>query len=611
MNITLFKKHNNNRFSADIFHSYWATPIKYCGGLYSNFKNGATPQEGDPDLIAGELNAYTLPINCEEIEDAEGMFFCQAALTGVKADFSKVKNIKTMFSYCYGLETIEADFSSLTGEKYTVPGVKHLDDSNIADTIGSAFLDCKSLKTIKCNFSNLTRISNGDGNYGFNFNNSTNLTTVECNFQSLGNTAKETYKNGALEPNDPSVLFKNCTKIETFKCNFNSLENADNLLKNCTELTTFDCEFGNLNSAINLCPKAKLTLESISNIAEKIKKHNPDETHRIDLGIGCPNSSEYIFGWSSEVNKILAKNWEVGIKLSDSTSIDLSKYTNESIISVPETNTMNFITGNQTSQQKYGFVMLSENKNTIVNRIKIKTSVDNNNTVCLRVHDYNKNVIAISNPITITTPGEYTFEFNKPFILEKNIQTVVDDSNSNIINNVINDRKYYLDFINENKTARTELKIVFCDVERGYGAMYNQNTDDFSRQFSMEEDEYPGGPDGNSEDQRTIYSELWAENIDCIVLTNRVSEESPISIIFTPNDDTVINSVVAHFKKAGEPPMEDGATPINITSTLINEGKSAQINMSKNNETGEYIGVIEIKGTNNKNYYKHITLIIE
>lgn len=298
MNITLFKKHNNGIFRSDIMHSYFATPMKYGAGMFSDFKNQTSNFNSSDltDMLDGEITPQNQPVSYEELEDAEGMFFNQQNLKAVKVDFPKVKDIQCMFTNCNSLETIECDFSSVTGEKYKIKGIDQLED-----TIGSAFLNCDNLKTLKCNFQNLTRIGSSGGAYGFTFEYSPNLTVVECDFRSLDNIAKETYSDGSLETNNIQMLFSGCTNIETFKCNFNNLKNADNMLVNCNKLTNFDCDFDSLESAVNLCPNANLTVESVKNIAEKIKPHDDNEVHLITLGIPSTKEGVYL---DSPINMI-------------------------------------------------------------------------------------------------------------------------------------------------------------------------------------------------------------------------------------------------------------------------------------------------------------------
>ena len=274
MNITLFKKHDD-LFAPDILHSYWVTPIADASGLYSNWKDFSNYSEEELENLKFDVNPTTISIPNKEIVNGTGMFRSNQLIRSVDMDFPNMNDITWMFAFSH-LEDITADFSAVT------------------DNNGGIFAQCPKLKTVRCNFQNLeNRVMNDT--------------------------------NGI---NDYSFTFDSCPSLETVECNFGSLKNGNYLFDRCSKLINFDCELDSLETAVNFCTKAKLSTESVGNIANKIKTHNPNETHRIDLGLGCVGANDYIFGWSSEVNKIKSKNWDVHVYSSSGEELSTSGYEN-------------------------------------------------------------------------------------------------------------------------------------------------------------------------------------------------------------------------------------------------------------------------------------------
>jgi hypothetical protein len=212
-----------------------------------------------------DLNSATISISNEEIINAYGMFANNKLIRKVEIDFPNVTNIGVMFQNS-SIEEIECDFSSVN------------------ENNGGAFANCGKLKTVRCDFRNLEKRVMGAGpdlvppdidgldryGYGFSFNASPNLTTCECNFASL--------------------------------------KNADNLFNKCSNLTTFNCELYSLETAKQMCPNAKLTAESVKNIADKIKTHTDGETHIIDIGLNCTDET-FASDFRPHVESIIDKGW--------------------------------------------------------------------------------------------------------------------------------------------------------------------------------------------------------------------------------------------------------------------------------------------------------------
>lgn len=581
MNITLFKKYDNI-FASDILHSYWVTPIEDASGLFSNWKDFNGYSEEELENLKFDVNPTTISIPNNEIINAYGMFTNNKLIRKVEIDFPNATNIGVMFASS-SIEEIECDFSSVN-------------EGN-----GGAFAKCNKLKTVRCDFRNLEKRVMGAGaayndtdgldryGYGFSFNASPNLTTCECNFASL--------------------------------------KNADNLLNQCSNLTTFNCELDSLESAVGLCTNAVLTLESIDNIAKKIKAHDTAENHRIDLGLNCPTQEDYIFGWCDKINEIKSKNWDVHVYLSTGSTkqelalngygdtLNLSGNKILTVSSISTGNNLDYITGNEVSGQKCGFIIVSNDKDIAVNRVAIKTASNYGTTqrnIFLQVRNHNKNIIAKSKVTTLSAPStEYIFKFDDPFIIEQN--TV--DSNGN------NTKKYYFELYAEGNTSkRAEFNIAFCDVEYGCGALYNSEPSSWNQQWSREDDNHPAdSPDPAGDPQRTAWSKFYleadskVEEIDLTTVKPKITEiensiykqEIKLKLDFSIEDEntTIGNTNILHFKNLETSEILEEA-PANITTTLPNDRTIEIILAKKDNIIGNFMGVIEIHGSNNETYYK-------
>lgn len=296
MNITLFKKHITDeglaRFNSDIFHSYYITPMKYCGGLFTDHTDGkaaggsaAGYYPNAEHKLSGDLTLQTIPISYNEIEDAEGMFFGQSAINNIKIDFPNVKNMSYMFAYCQGLESIESTFSSVTGENLLYGSVTQ-------NSAANPFYNCHNIKTFKCNFPKLV-----------------------SNSAAIG-------------------IFNQLPKVETIESDLSSLTDGNDLFATNICLTNLNCNFSSLNSANNLCPKAKLTVESVKNIANNIKPHDSG-THKISLGINLNTNEGYSISEHKEhIDRIVDKGWSPSVY--DKTGL-LIYDSSENIFTIPNT----------------------------------------------------------------------------------------------------------------------------------------------------------------------------------------------------------------------------------------------------------------------------------
>lgn len=384
-----------------------------------------------------DLTPVTISIPNKEITNAYSMFSGNKLLRKVEIDFPNVTNIESMFMGS-GVEEIECDFRSVNEKS------------------SSVFYNCSNLKTVRCNFENLRDRSMGAGagfndtdgldryGYGFSFNSNTNLITCECNFSSL--------------------------------------KNADNLLNKCTKLENFNCELDSLETAIGMCPNAKLTVESVKNIAEKIKSHTDGETHRIDLGLGCTDET-FASDFRPNIVTIIEKGWTVE---TTPTNIDdaINYTTKEKISSCNVTvdgtynNDFEWTTySNGMQGEKYGFAMGTD-KDSYFNQITIKTHNFQSPTpkkIFLSVHDENKAIIASSSIVEIIeNNGEYEFDFDTPFLMEK-------------------DKIYYIQFfgVNENgikdDTVRKMVYIkcsVLSEGQYGYGVLHASETNNWGVQWN-------------------------------------------------------------------------------------------------------------------------------
>ena len=247
MNITLYKKHNfggtTPRFTADIYNTFWITPIKDASGIFTNWNTYEGASAEELESMKYDLSQVTISIPSEEIINAYGMFAQNKLIRKVEIDFPNATNITWMFQNS-SIEEIESDFSSVN------------------ENCGGVFAQCKNLKIVRCNFQNLKDRKMGAG---------------------------EGITDGTNGKDDYSFTFYNRGNLETVECNFSSLINANNLFGMCPKLKNFDCELDSLETAEGMCPDAKLTAESVRNIADKIKTHTDGETHRIDLGIEAKN----------------------------------------------------------------------------------------------------------------------------------------------------------------------------------------------------------------------------------------------------------------------------------------------------------------------------------
>ena len=321
------------------------------------------------------------------------------------------------------------------------------------------FAHCKKLSSLEGDFSSLT----GQGNTIANFVTNANLESIKCNFSSLTN----------------KFSLSNASTLKTVECDFSSLENGDNFFKNCSNLANFDCELPSLNSAVGMCTNAKLTAESVKNIADKIKTHTDGETHIIDLGLDCTDET-FASDFRDHVGKLIEKGWIVTTTPSNIDNIIpfLSKEkTNSCNIVVDGTYNNNFewtVYRNGMQGKKYGFAM-GTNKDSYFNQITIKThdATSNDGTppspkkIFLQVHDENKKKIASSSIVEIIeNTNEYSFDFDAPFLMEK-------------------DKTYYIQFFgvdDNNNKIESERKEVYirCSVlsegQYGYGVLSNKET---------------------------------------------------------------------------------------------------------------------------------------
>ena len=238
MNITLFKKYGD-LFASDTLHSYWVTPIEDASGLFSNWKDFS---EAELKNLKFDLNPTTISIPNNEITNGTGMFRNNKLIRSVDIDFPNMTDITWMFAGS-GLEEITADFSSVT------------------DKNGGIFAQCEKLRTVRCDFRNLAnRVMD----------------------ESTGT-------------NDYSFAFSHCRELETVECNFSSLINGNYLFSDCFKLKNFNCELDSLTSGNEMFTNANLTVESVKNIAEKIKSHPMEESssHIITLGIKVNDENAY------------------------------------------------------------------------------------------------------------------------------------------------------------------------------------------------------------------------------------------------------------------------------------------------------------------------------
>lgn len=445
MNISLFNRYENKygkAFSAHIFNTYWAGQITDASGMFNehtddyapdvdqnaaekgydyngNWSVPSSPDSESTTKLIGEVSHNTTLLDTENIICAKGMFMGQNKIQSVSLDFPKLTDAELMFAYCRSLSSLEGDFGSLTGQGNTIAN----------------FITYANLESIRCNFSSLTN--------KFSLSNPSSLKTVECDFSSL--------------------------------------ENGDNFFKDCSNLANFDCELPSLNSAVNMCLNSKLTSESVQNIANKIKTHTDGEMHKIDLGLNCTTET-FTSDFRPHVETLIEKGWTVTTTPSniESAITYLSKEkTNSCNIVVDGTYNNNFEwTTYQSGMQgkKYGFAMGTD-KDSYFNQITIKTHNDSSTPkkIFLQVHDENKALISSSSIVEIIeNTNEYSFDFDVPFLMEK-------------------DKTYYIQFFgvdnNNNKinSVRKEVYIrcsVLSEGQYGYGVLHASEVNDWSIQWN-------------------------------------------------------------------------------------------------------------------------------
>lgn len=379
----------------------------------------ASDSESTAKLI-GDVSHNTILLDTESIIYAKGMFMGQNKMQSVSLDFPKLVDAELMFAHCGSLSSLEGDFSSLTGE----------------------------------------------GNSAANFLTNTNLESIKCDFSSLTN----------------KFSISNASSLKTVECDFSSLENGDNFFKDCSNLDNFDCELPSLNSGVNMCFNSKLTAESVGNIANKIKTHTDGETHIIDLGLGCTDET-FASDFRPNIATIIEKGWTV--ETTPTNIDDAINYTTKEKISscnviVDGTyhNDFEWTTySNGMQGEKYGFAMGTD-KDSYFNQITIKTHNFQNPTpkqIFLSVHDENKAIIASSSIVEIIeNNGEYEFDFDTPFLMEK-------------------DKIYYIQFfgVNENgikdDTVRKMVYIkcsVLSEGQYGYGVLHASETNNWGVQWN-------------------------------------------------------------------------------------------------------------------------------
>ena len=197
------------------------------------------------------------------------------------------------------------------------------------------FLYQTSLASMELNFSNLKIAENM-------FKGCNSLEYLECDFSSL--TGDDVCFNDHSIKSTTS-MFLDCTSLETVNCDFSSLKNGNFLFETASSLTNFDCKLGSLESAEGFCPNAKLSIDSITNIADAIKEHTSDSRPEISIGIGCtanninvPTESGKSF--MDDITIISDKGWTVDyicngpspLNLDDTASIYCKKeLTNEKL----------------------------------------------------------------------------------------------------------------------------------------------------------------------------------------------------------------------------------------------------------------------------------------
>jgi hypothetical protein len=594
MNITLFKKYDNI-FASDILHSYWVTPIEDASGLFSNWKDFSDYSEEELENLKFDVNPTTISIPNNEIINAYGMFTNNKLIRKVEIDFPNATNIGTMFASS-SIEEIECDFSSVN------------------ENNGGAFAKCNKLKTVRCDFRNLEKRVMGAGpgysppdidgldryGYGFSFNGSPNLTTCECNFASL--------------------------------------KNADNLFNKCSKLTTFNCELDSLESAVGLCPNAVLTLESVDNIAKKIKNHkNSDTSHNIDIGIALNTSSHYPYKWAEAVNKIANKGWNVTVKLnggsgeilnaSDYPDLTVTSYSISEKINTTENNKIEHTSSEGKDEVKTGFVMVSPDIDKKFNRIKLKTGAAHGGTknVYIRVKDSNKQVITSSNITTVTTPStEYEFIFDKAFTMIKN-------------------EKYYFEIFLEEESNRLNFSFRLAKPTEGslaYGTLYEDSPTSYKIRYSSDDDDYPSGDDGN-DGEYNAWCKFYLEDEEKTIITEQVdldvfnstvfeingrtltnwSEESALILNLSPSNDNVsiTNSYIFYLvDETGAIIDTEEELPVTLYFSNNNDTTTGVKIEKKKDTNGNYIetepknysALIGISGNDNKVYYKNFNLIV-
>lgn len=199
--------------------------------------------------------------------------------------------------------------------------------------------------------------------------------------------------------------------------------------------------------------------------------------HKIDLGLNCTTET-FTSDFRPHVETLIEKGWTVTTTPSniESAITYLSKEkTNSCNIVVDGTYNNNFEwTTYQNGMQgkKYGFAMGTD-KDSYFNQITIKTHNDTSSSkkIFLQVHDENKNLIGSSSIVEIIeNSNEYSFDFDVPFLMEK-------------------DKTYYIQFfgVDENNNKNTSVrKLVYirCSVlsegQYGYGVLHASEVNDWS-----------------------------------------------------------------------------------------------------------------------------------
>ena len=413
MNITLYKKHGE-RFAADTQHTYWGSPITDASGLFTSFQSFTEDELNSSNFV---LNPLTMPIPNNEIITANGMFRENKLIRSVELNFPNLTNASYMFALS-NIEEIVAEFDQLNHDA------------------GGMFAQCRKLKTVRCDFRNM---SDRNTNWGVT--------------------------------SDYAFTFSSCPQLESVECNFSSLTNANGLFQNCSKLKNFDCDLSALNTAENMCPNASLTVDSVANIAEKIKPHTDGETHKIDLGLDCTEET-FNSDFRPFIETLFEKGWTVittPINIDKQIQKKINYNYNISFEGDSYTNNINCINENGNGQKK-GFAMGTD-KDSYFNQVSIKTNANHNLSLRLNVfegdfdengnviRDNNNNIItrniATSDLVTIGNKGEYIFSYESPFLMKPN-------------------KIYYFILVKENNSWG-EINLCFSEVtedEFAYGVIY-------------------------------------------------------------------------------------------------------------------------------------------